>query len=376
MLLPHTLLGGPVNHCIDCGTEISDRSTRCKPCSNTHRWQQWQESGKTEQVKAKIAAGVMSAWVRGDFEDLRTPHVWEDGVEGKVCSACKRWGPLVEFHRNTRAWDGRDYMCRVCRRLEQAGRYRKTGNRCIDCGRYIDYRTVRCESCYIASNRIEHEVHGDVEGKVCSICGDWKSLSEYHKNSTISDGLDSRCKECCRVHKRIKYLANRGECVDCGAKIASSATRCTQCAPRLQRQIHTERAGMEGKVCSTCQKWRPLTEFCKGDRWDGLEHRCRACCTKRVGQRRAMLAGVTVEDIDVSAIFDRDGRQCVYCGERENLTIDHIVPLDSGGPHCEDNLASACLRCNSSKGAKPLIVWMLDGGWWQLQEGANYGAQA
>lgn len=35
-----------------------------------------------------------------------------------------------------------------------------------------------------------------MEGKVCSKCGVWKPLEEYHKNRTKQDGRRSRCKEC------------------------------------------------------------------------------------------------------------------------------------------------------------------------------------
>jgi hypothetical protein len=41
---------------------------------------------------------------------------------------------------------------------------------------------------------------------------------------------------------------------------------------------------------------------------------------------------------------------CQYCGSRENLTIDHVLPLSRGGPYTWQNLVIACLRCNNRKG--------------------------
>lgn len=49
-------------------------------------------------------------------------------------------------------------------------------------------------------------------------------------------------------------------------------------------------------------------------------------------------------------VFKRDGNACLYCGARENLTIDHVVPRALGGRDSWENLATACQRCNSRKG--------------------------
>ncbi len=53
----------------------------------------------------------------------------------------------------------------------------------------------------------------------------------------------------------------------------------------------------------------------------------------------------------------RDGYNCMYCGERLNLstiTIDHVVPISKSGPHNWHNVAAACKSCNSKKGSKML----------------------
>jgi 5-methylcytosine-specific restriction endonuclease McrA len=55
------------------------------------------------------------------------------------------------------------------------------------------------------------------------------------------------------------------------------------------------------------------------------------------------------------AVFARDRWTCQYCGhERGNLTVDHVVPRSKGGPHCWENLVSACKACNHRKGGKSL----------------------
>ena len=51
-------------------------------------------------------------------------------------------------------------------------------------------------------------------------------------------------------------------------------------------------------------------------------------------------------------VIERDNGECVYCGSRENLCIDHIVPIVLGGDHEPDNLATACKACNSGKSGR------------------------
>jgi len=49
-------------------------------------------------------------------------------------------------------------------------------------------------------------------------------------------------------------------------------------------------------------------------------------------------------------IYIRDNFECVYCGAKHDLTIDHVIPISKGGENTWDNMVSACRRCNSKKG--------------------------
>lgn len=60
------------------------------------------------------------------------------------------------------------------------------------------------------------------------------------------------------------------------------------------------------------------------------------------------------------AVLDRDGHECVYCGQRAD-TIDHVRPRSRGGLHTWTNVVGACARCNHRKGDRLLaeIGWHL-----------------
>lgn len=49
-------------------------------------------------------------------------------------------------------------------------------------------------------------------------------------------------------------------------------------------------------------------------------------------------------------VFKRDEKRCQYCGEKGELTLDHVVPRSKGGPSNWANLITACRPCNSRKG--------------------------
>jgi len=55
-----------------------------------------------------------------------------------------------------------------------------------------------------------------------------------------------------------------------------------------------------------------------------------------------------------SAIYERDGHKCQYCGSTRKLTIDHIMPKSKGGTDDWDNLVVACSSCNIKKSNKLL----------------------
>lgn len=49
-------------------------------------------------------------------------------------------------------------------------------------------------------------------------------------------------------------------------------------------------------------------------------------------------------------VMKRDDYKCSYCGAKENLTIDHIIPSSRGGDNSWGNLTTSCMSCNSKKG--------------------------
>jgi hypothetical protein len=48
-------------------------------------------------------------------------------------------------------------------------------------------------------------------------------------------------------------------------------------------------------------------------------------------------------------ILERDAYRCRYCGDYINLVLDHIIPYVRTQDNSEENLATACQKCNAKK---------------------------
>ena len=51
--------------------------------------------------------------------------------------------------------------------------------------------------------------------------------------------------------------------------------------------------------------------------------------------------------------------KCAYCGDGNNLTIDHVVPRCKGGTDFTKNVVCCCSDCNQRKGHEPWEEWFL-----------------
>ena len=53
--------------------------------------------------------------------------------------------------------------------------------------------------------------------------------------------------------------------------------------------------------------------------------------------------------VNRNRIYRRDGYECVYCGSKKELTLDHVIPKSKGGKNEWTNLVTSCFNCNVKK---------------------------
>ena len=185
--------------------------------------------------------------------------------------------------------------------------------------------------------------------KRCTKCAELKALSEFRKDRSGKNGLRSQCKACAAAYGK-QYRAAHP---DYHKRYREGNYEDALAREKHYRDTHSaQRAAYN-------QRWRAANPDYR-KHYNDTHKEERAASNNR---RRALKAAATIEDFDIMEVWEREGYTCAYCGSTENLTIDHIVALADGGSHSLDNLTVACMSCNSSKGAKPLIEWLL----WKTQ---------
>ncbi len=69
-------------------------------------------------------------------------------------------------------------------------------------------------------------------------------------------------------------------------------------------------------------------------------------------------------EIDFAAMMDEWEKnhelpqECVFCGSKENLTTEYLVPKTRGGDDSPDNVVLACQRCNAERGDRGVFEWL------------------
>ena len=73
--------------------------------------------------------------------------------------------------------------------------------------------------------------------------------------------------------------------------------------------------------------------------------------------QQTMSIGLLADDERLKMVLPQ---ACGYCGSRERLSVDHLIPTKRGGANVGDNLVWACRSCNSSKCARDLLEWLAE----------------
>ncbi len=61
---------------------------------------------------------------------------------------------------------------------------------------------------------------------------------------------------------------------------------------------------------------------------------------------------ISTVKVNRNRIYKRDNYKCVYCGSKNNLTLDHVLPKSRGGKNEWANLVTSCSKCNIKKSNK------------------------
>jgi len=149
-------------------------------------------------------------------------------VKYKICGHCKEKKAVDNFNIRRSASDGLSRWCKNCSRASVKQAQQK--------------------------NRKKNLEEGSLQKteKVCSCCEQEKNSSEFHSNTTSSDGLYYCCRDCAKKNAKMRRERSREKFLK-------------------ENQITK-------KVCKCCNKEKKLSDFCNST-WtsDHLNINCREC---------------------------------------------------------------------------------------------------
>lgn len=223
---------------------------------------------------------------------------------------------MTGFNKNRRMKDGLDHYCQACRR-EHLREYRKKN------------ATRNPDEVIIPSE------------KRCPECGVIRPSSEWRRDRTSPDGLESCCKPCKRA-KEAKYYAENGE------KVRERRRRWREANREKDRESARRwyKANRD-KDRENNRRWKKTNP----DRVRAYEHRRRA---RKTG---AFTVPHSPDDLLAYWRFvGVDPDKCWYCAldgrDVPMEHIDHLKPLAAGGSETVWNKRPACAKCNTSKHAR------------------------
>ena len=154
--------------------------------------------------------------------------------------------------------------------------------------------------------------------KVCTGCGQVKSILDFHHNRARKDGLQTQCKDCVRKYNRSRTGKDAQEKYRKSDKF---------------KEVH--------------KRYRQSTK--------GKAARKRSGKTRRTRIKYIQGSLTDAEWQTLLATYD----YCSYCGEDlSDPQLEHILPVSRGGRHELGNVLPVCLNCNRDKGDQTLEEWL------------------
>lgn len=77
---------------------------------------------------------------------------------------------------------------------------------------------------------------------------------------------------------------------------------------------------------------------------------------KEVIEMIGLYRNATKDVFDV--VMQRDNYSCAYCGRKDDLGLDHVIPHCAGGSNLAFNMVVCCFECNSQKGDENPLVFL------------------
>jgi len=288
----------------------------------------------------------------------------------KECRICRKEKPASEFGVDKLKRDGLRSYCKECDRKRAKANYKKikglskkktpVRKRCPGCGEVrprSDYTKLSgrkdglstyCRDCRRVKMSEAYEKRDKneptVSHKVCPVCNEDKPTSQFYLEPKKKDGLSYDCKSC-RIERTKTWAKKNPE-----KYRLLNKTKLRKQIKAGTRKVYNKRwlDKHPKKMRDYQKKWYKDKGLLRDQR--------------RRMRKKALPFEFTKQDLaDTWQMFNEE---CGFCGLKENLTLEHVVPVsreDVDNPGTvRGNLMPLCKECNSSKGTRLLDEYFDD----------------
>ncbi len=188
-------------------------------------------------------------------------------------------------------------------------------------------------------------------GKVCTKCGEWKHITEFHKKAHSRDGYRSACKACTNADNKKRADTNRDK-----ERERLRAYRLANIERQRRSEHEWRKKNEERRREYSRDYYRLRPEIAKkaNRKWEAANRDKRQAIDRRRRARKQQAEGEFTNQ-EWQALKAFYNHTCLCCGRREpevQLTPDHVIPLVKGGSNALGNMQLLCRSCNCSKGAQ------------------------
>lgn len=206
--------------------------------------------------------------------------------------------------------------------------------------------------------------------KQCSKCKEIKPIESFCKKKDGKGGINSICKKCISRYCKL-YLKNNSE------KVSEYQKRYYK--NNKEKVLERERERRDDnpeylkeyykKNISNFQRYREINADIIKEKHKRYRQNNQQQMKTNNHNRRAMEQNAIREKFDFAKIYEDHNWICGICGKNINknlkyphlksVSLDHIVPLSSGGNHIESNIQPAHFICNSKKGNRTMNMQLI-----------------
>lgn len=149
---------------------------------------------------------------------------------------------------------------------------------------------------------------------------------------------------------RFAMTAGDGKpCKRCGTSEWYDDSTCKECKRRAGKRWRENNPGKERAAQRKYREKNPEKVRAAKRNWREKNPEKARAKIRRYRARKNNAPGDGVTAKQWKRILKRYGNKCLRCGTKEDITMDHVVPLVRGGAHDPSNVQPLCFNCNSGK---------------------------